>query len=93
MKSNERHALVIDDDEGITELAAIWLQQAGWKVQTTLEGKEDLALSHSVKPDVILCDTHMPGLHGAVWNFARWSRVRRRSAMASGILNKKGIKC
>ena len=56
--------LVVDDEESILELVAFNLTQAGYRVLTTKDGLEGLALARQEKPDLIVLDVMLPGLDG-----------------------------
>ena len=56
--------LVVDDEESILELVAFNLTQAGYRLLTTKDGLEGLALARREKPDLIVLDVMLPGLDG-----------------------------
>jgi PAS domain S-box-containing protein len=60
-------ALVIDDDDGVRELAEEVLQRAGMHVLTAADGHEGVKLfdSHQHEISVVLLDRTMPSLSGA----------------------------
>ena len=60
-------ALVIDDDEGVRELASEVLLRAGMKVLTATDGHEGVKLfeRHADKISIVLLDRTMPSLSGA----------------------------
>jgi phosphoribosyl 1,2-cyclic phosphodiesterase/ActR/RegA family two-component response regulator len=55
--------LVIDDDPEIADLAVLALRDF-YEVRTAGDGKEGLASASSFRPDLVLCDIMMPGMHG-----------------------------
>jgi DNA-binding response OmpR family regulator len=59
--------LVIDDDEGVRELASEVLLRAGMKVLTATDGHEGVKLfeHHADKISIVLLDRTMPSLSGA----------------------------
>lgn len=60
-----RRVLIVDDDDGIREVAKMSLELvAGWEVVTAPSGTEGLAQARAVRPDGILLDVMMPGLDG-----------------------------
>ena len=65
-KSLRDLALVVDDDPGIRELAALTLRAAGWTVLTAEHGEEALAIAkrHSNDLRLILLDLLMPVMDG-----------------------------
>ena len=61
-----RCVLVVDDDECIRDVAARYLELAGWNVLVADGGEEALALwrRHPADIDVVLADVVMPGMSG-----------------------------
>lgn len=56
--------MVVDDEPSMRELLALHLSNAGYKVQTAEDG---IAAGYKVlsqRPDLIICDIHMPHLDG-----------------------------
>jgi PleD family two-component response regulator len=60
----ERLILVVDDDEGIVRMLSTQLRQLGYKAIAALDGEQAVMIAHRKKPDLILLDIAMPGLHG-----------------------------
>ena len=59
------HALVVDDDEDIREVARLSLELVGgWVVSVADSGSEAISQAVALTPDVILLDVMMPGLDG-----------------------------
>ena len=57
------HALVVDDDEDIREVARLSLELVGgWVVSVADSGSEAISQAVALTPDVILLDVMMPGL-------------------------------
>ena len=56
--------LVIDDDEAFVQLLNEACLGAGYVVQFARNGKDGLELAKSFRPDVLLLDIMMPGMHG-----------------------------
>ena len=56
--------LVVDDAAFLRELAAVFLARSG-RVITAASGQEAMILVRRERPDLILCDLHMPGMSGA----------------------------
>lgn len=56
--------LVVDDDRSILNVINKYLTQSGFSVLFTDNGSEALLLFKDSKPDLILCDSEMPGLDG-----------------------------
>ena len=60
-----RRVLIIDDDDGIREVAKLSLELvAGWEVATAASGDEGLARARESPPEGILLDVMMPGMDG-----------------------------
>ena len=69
--SDPRRILLIDDDDGIREVARASLELvAGHEVVTAASGQEGLDAARRDPPDAILLDVMMPGLDGPA-TFAR----------------------
>jgi len=71
--------LVIDDNIESLELMRFLLQSFGYDVRVAQSGEEGLSLAASSRPDLIICDIHMPVLDG----FGVIARVRADPAMRS----------
>ena len=56
--------LLADDEEGILEIMARKVEDAGYGVVTALDGKTAWEKIQSEEPDVIILDVTMPGLNG-----------------------------
>jgi CheY-like chemotaxis protein len=56
--------LVVDDVEGVRDLIALVLRDAGFVVRTAANGLEGLLAAYEMKPDVIVMDLMMPVLNG-----------------------------
>ena len=56
--------LVCDDDEGITEVLGIILEQEGFEAYCLSNGKGIQKKIKRLKPDLILLDIMMPGIDG-----------------------------
>jgi CheY-like chemotaxis protein len=57
--------LIIDDDDGIREVAKMSLELvAGWEVTTAASGDEGLVRARETQPEGILLDVMMPGMDG-----------------------------
>jgi signal transduction histidine kinase/CheY-like chemotaxis protein len=67
-----RHALVIDDEEGILEMVGDALERAGCRV-TLLQGSREVEVAlKKDKFDLVICDLKMPGRNGlAVYQLLR----------------------
>lgn len=56
--------LVIEDNREIRENASELLELASYEVYTAANGQEGLRMIRLKKPDLILCDLHMPVMDG-----------------------------
>lgn len=56
--------LVIDDDEGMTELLSLLLAPASSEIITASSGPEGIELVKTQAPDVIILDLMMPEMNG-----------------------------
>ena len=56
--------LVVDDEKNIVQLARLYLQNDGFKVEAAHDGKQALEKARSVKPDLIVLDIMMPEMNG-----------------------------
>ena len=60
-----KRILIVDDDDGIREVAKMSLELvAGWEVTTAPSGSGGIAAAREVRPDGILLDVMMPELDG-----------------------------
>jgi len=57
--------LVVDDDAVLAETIELTLQHYGYRVRATSDARMALDLARDFMPDLILCDTIMPGQTGA----------------------------
>ena len=78
--------LLIEDDEVIAEPLIFGLQDAGFHVLHSADGKEGLALARSVNPDLLLLDVMLPGIDG----FAICRALRKESTMPILMLTARG---
>jgi DNA-binding response OmpR family regulator len=56
--------LVIDDDEELQDTIAVMLEQEGFRVVSTLDGKSGYERALTLKPDLLLVDLRLPGMSG-----------------------------
>jgi two-component system CheB/CheR fusion protein len=62
--SKERAALVVDDVADVTEMLAVLLTHAGYRVVTAASAPQALAAARSQQFDVIISDIGMPEMNG-----------------------------
>jgi len=67
--------LVVDDEPNITELARMYLEQEGFRVEIARDGHEALNCIRARRPDLVVLDLMLPGVDG--WEVCR--RVRASS--------------
>lgn len=60
----DKTVLIVDDEEPIRELLALYLSKAGFKVQEAADGAQALIKYQESKPDIIILDIMMPVLDG-----------------------------
>ena len=70
--------LLVEDDADLADVAALVLEQAGFRVATAHDGLEALKRVDEHMPALILLDMLMPVMDG--WQFAREFRSRHGSA-------------
>jgi len=56
--------VVIDDDEMVSDLTAMFLTQSGYSVHVATTGEKGIQLVRAVLPAVVLCDIEMRGTGG-----------------------------
>ena len=66
--------LIVDDEPGIVELARLYLEQDGFRVETAANGLEALRRLDELRPDLVILDLRLPGLDG----FGVCREIRRR---------------
>jgi two-component system response regulator ResD len=71
-----RCILVIEDEEGITQLVRLYLEEAGAHVLAAADGIAGLELHVRERPDLIILDVMLPGMDG-------WEVCRRIREVAS----------
>lgn len=57
-------ALVIDDEAGIREIVAAYLEPLGYEVLTADRAERGLALAAKQAPDIVIVDLMMPDMDG-----------------------------
>ena len=65
--------LVVDDESHIVELAQMYLEQAGYSIESAGDGQEALALNRRLRPALVILDLMLPGLDG--WEVCRRMRA------------------
>ncbi len=67
--------LVVDDEKNIVELARLYLEKEGYRVEGAYDGAEALAKIKSLRPALVVLDLMLPKVDG--WEVCR--RVRKES--------------
>ncbi len=56
--------LVVDDEKNIVNLARLYLNNEGFRVESASDGKQGLEKARAIKPDLIVLDIMMPEMDG-----------------------------
>src|SRR3954453_17124057 len=56
--------LVVDDEPKIVKLAQDYLEQSGFKVLPSYDGKSAIAMTRQERPDLVVLDLNLPGMDG-----------------------------
>jgi DNA-binding response OmpR family regulator len=56
--------LVVDDEPTLLATLRFNLEREGYEVITASDGGEAIALAQNVRPDLVLLDLMLPGMHG-----------------------------
>jgi two-component system alkaline phosphatase synthesis response regulator PhoP/two-component system response regulator ResD len=56
--------LVVDDEKNIVQLARLYLNNEGYRVESANDGKQALEKAKSLRPDLIVLDIMMPEMDG-----------------------------
>jgi DNA-binding response OmpR family regulator len=59
-----RLAVVVDDEPGIVKIVTSYLEREGFRVLSTGNGEEAVALVRCERPDVVVLDLMLPGIDG-----------------------------
>jgi two-component system, OmpR family, phosphate regulon response regulator OmpR len=73
-QAEQRHLLVVDDDDRIRSLLKEYLARAGFRVSTAADAAAARKLVDQLAFDLLVLDVMMPGEDG--FSFARWLRGR-----------------
>ena len=65
--------LVVDDERNIVELAQMYLEQAGYRVNSASDGQEALTRARHRRPALVVLDLMLPGIDG--WEVCRRLRA------------------
>jgi two-component system response regulator ResD len=70
----EANILVVEDEPSIAEVVGLYLQRAGYKVQTAADGKAAMGMLEAHIPDLVVLDVMLPEIDGL--SLTRWLRDR-----------------
>ncbi|MCR5685380.1 MAG: response regulator transcription factor [Lachnospiraceae bacterium] len=82
----KQRIMIVDDDNNIAELIALYLNKECFSTQIAEDGEEALRQLVSFKPDLILLDLMLPGIDG----YEVCRRVRKDSLVPIIMLSAKG---
>ncbi len=71
---NEPKILVVEDEPSIAEVVGLYLQRAGYQVQTAADGKIATTILEKEIPDLVILDLMLPEIDGL--SLTRWLRDR-----------------
>jgi two-component system, OmpR family, response regulator len=57
-------AVVVDDEDSLTDLLSMALRYEGWEVKIASDGQRAIALAREFRPDVIVLDIMLPDIDG-----------------------------
>ncbi len=63
-QANPATVLLVDDDDDILSLLSVWLDKAGYDVQTATSGREALKQVDLLRPQLVITDLFMDDLDG-----------------------------
>jgi DNA-binding response OmpR family regulator len=78
--------LVVDDEKNIVQLARLYLDKEGFRVEAAFDGAQALEKAKSVKPDLIVLDLMLPEMDG----LAVCKELRKTSNVPIIILTARG---
>ena len=71
-----KRVLVVEDQEDNMQIMNDMLASAGYEVIKAVTGYEGVAMAESHRPDLIIMDVQLPGLHG----YQATSRIKDNAA-------------
>lgn len=78
--------LVVEDEKPISRLLQVYLEKAGYAVQTVDDGREALEVFAGLRPSLVLLDLMLPGLSG--WEVLQ--EIRQQSSCPVIMLTARG---
>ena len=82
----QERILVVDDEQNIVDLARMYLEQAGYLVESAHDGQEALTRARRMRPALVILDLMLPVLDG--WEVCR--RLRAESDVPIIMLTARG---
>jgi two-component system response regulator MtrA len=82
----DEHVLLVEDDSSIREIATLGLEQAGFRVTASGDGREALVQFHQAPFDLVVLDVMLPSLDG----FEVCREIRRESQVPVVMLTARG---
>lgn len=64
MTTDDWSVLIIDDERDIREVTALTLMDAGYRVETAVDGLDGLACCETFAPQIVITDIRMPRMDG-----------------------------
>lgn len=83
-KSSDVRILIVEDDPFLSSIAAVRLEQEGYKVSVATDGERALSLLEKEIPDLVLLDIVMPGING--WDVLKAIKANERCKNVSVIM-------
>ena len=71
---NEKRILIVEDEPSIAEVVGLYLQRAGYNIQTAADGKQAMTFLERGIPDLVVMDLMLPEIDGL--SLTRWLRER-----------------
>ena len=71
---NEKRILIVEDEPSIAEVVGLYLQRAGYGIQTAPDGRQAMNLLERGIPDLVVMDLMLPEVDGL--SLTRWLRDR-----------------
>ncbi len=65
MRELPARVLIVDDEPEIADIVARYFRDDGFSVSIAVEGHEALRVALDERPDLIVLDLNLPGLHGS----------------------------
>ena len=84
--ADKQKILVVDDDESIAELVALYLNKECFRTQISYDGEDALKAFKEFEPDLVLLDIMLPGMDG----YGVLREIRKESKVPVIMLSAKG---